>query len=606
MSKVDDELTRRLQRAQRPLGPEELFEGIASRRRRRETIHRLQVCFLAVTVLLATAGGFLALRSVFDPDTQSLGSTTVNNGEIVFSRKGGDGHFHLFAVQPDGSGLRLITDQPTDDTQPAVSPDGQTVAFSVDPGDGRQLIATVSVDGGTVTWMPPSGSARDPTWSPDGTHIVYVATGIDSSWLEIISAQATRQGARTVSPDIYGGALEDPSWSPDGTQIAFATFATYDQFRGREASWDIATIDPGGSEMRPLIASENDERAPAWSPDGTRIAFMRPDPQGVGVWIADASGQDPKKIAVGVRFDYSLAWSPDGTTLLASQDGWIYRIPVEGKPLYGDPRLIQGLDPSWQPTSAATPAEPTVTPEPTPTVGLEAKGTDVGLGFNLCHAQRLRGIDFLGDGTSGTAWTGTRIKPDGTCPKPGDDRYGVAADITGDGSADLWSGGSIEHCGGCEPLKRSDVNGDGREELIVVLQYFSIMQYGIYTVIDTGGKPELVPFRVGEPGHPEHGFGSGKPFTFWVGGDAGLADWLYCDTLPVFWLTGTQTPIDPKPGDVTTVNETEVSLESDGIAHVLDRRTYTVPADQQPQLRFAGRDHSQPDCGLGVNETTSN
>jgi hypothetical protein len=84
-----------------------------------------------------------------------------------------------------------------------------------------------------------------------------------------------------------------------------------------------------------------------------------------------------------------------------------------------------------------------------------------------------------------------------------------------------------------------------------------------------------------------------------------LADWLYCDTLPVFWLTGTQSPIDANPSDVTTVNETQISLETDGIAHVLYRRTYTVPADQQLVLRYAGPDHSQPDCGLGVNDGTT-
>jgi hypothetical protein len=239
--------------------------------------------------------------------------------------------------------------------------------------------------------------------------------------------------------------------------------------------------------------------------------------------------------------------------------------------------------------------EPSVSPSPLP-----AEGHDIGLGFNLCHIERLGRIDFLGDGTSGTAWTGTKVRADGTCARAGDGRYGVAADLDGDGIADSWSGETIEYCGSCEPFKGVDLNGDGREELIVVLQYFSIMQYGVYTVIDADGGARLVPFRVGDPGHPGHGLDPGKPFTFWVGGDAGSSDFFYCDTLPEFWLTGIESPIDAKPGDVKTVHETHVSLETDGIAHILYANTFTVPAETHPDLPYASPDFSDPNCGLGV------
>ena len=121
----------------------------------------------------------------------------------------------------------------------------------------------------------------------------------------------------------------------------------------------------------------------------------------------------------------------------------------------------------------------------------------------------------------------------------------MAVDVHGDGIADSWSGETIESCVGCRPFEAVDLNGDGREELIVVQSYFSIMQYGLYTSsIDGGGPRGRARSGVASQGIPSTPLDAGKPFTFWVGGDAGLSDWFYCETLPEFWLTGTESPID--------------------------------------------------------------
>ena len=114
-------------------------------------------------------------------------------------------------------------------------------------------------------------------------------------------------------------------------------------------------------------------------------------------------------------------------------------------------------------------------------------------------------------------------------------------------------------------------------------------------MISVDGQPQVIPFRTGEPGHSRHSLDAGEPFTFWAGGDAGSADWFYCDTLPEFRLTGTESPIDGGPDAETTVHETHVSLGTDGIAHVLDAQTYTVVGEVD--LQYAT---SKPDCGLGV------
>ena len=222
MSKVDDELTRRLHRAERPVDGDDLFEGLQRRRTHRERLRRIQAGLVAFAVLAATAAGFAILREAFDTQERNAGQTPQlpTNGEIVFVKEGDDSRLHIYAAQPDGSGERQITDGPTNDTNPAVAPDGRTVAFTRVLDEGMQRIAIVGIDGGVVTDLAEDYlHAQDPSWSPDGTTLAFVTTGIDSRQLATFDIE---QGQTRYLVDFFGQ-LADPTWSPDGTQIALGS-----------------------------------------------------------------------------------------------------------------------------------------------------------------------------------------------------------------------------------------------------------------------------------------------------------------------------------------------------------------------------------------------
>jgi WD40 repeat protein len=609
MSKVDDELTRRLRRAERPLDGDDLFEGLERRRSYRERLRKVQAGMLAFAVLAGTAGGFIALREVFGESGRGVGKSPVlaENGEIVFSLEGTGGYAHLYAMQPDGSGRRQITDFGTNDTDPTVSPDGRTIAFVHQLEDVDPALATIPIKGGTVTWLSDPGiGVREPAWSPDGSTIAFV--GVAERTQRIMAFDMASGEVTPIVGDREEEEFANPAWSPDGKWLAFSARAS-----GTSDPWELWTMTPDGTQRRQVGWASPERNAAAWSPDGTRIAVLlvhgdrgepdevwttTPDPESEGL----VTGGPPVALltrSFGTSLQPNITWSPDGSTLLVSDDRWIYRVErvPRGDPRENLTRLAQGGSPAWQPLPAAKP-QPSPTSEATVSPSPEPAGRDIGLGFNLCNLERLGGIDFLGDGTDGTAWTGTRVRSDGTCPPSGnDDRYGVAVDFTGDDLADSWSGETIASCVMCAPFKATDLNGDGGDDLIVTLSYFSIMQYGLFTVMPVDAQPSVVPFRVGEPGHPQHALDAGDPFTFWVGGDAGSSDYFYCDRLPEFWLTGTESPIDGGAGDVTTWHETHVSLGTDGIAHILSGQTYTVPYGT-----IIDHEHttSKPDCGLGV------
>jgi Tol biopolymer transport system component len=621
MSKVDDELSRRLQRAERPMDSEGLFEELSRRRSHIERVRRAQAALLAFAVLAATAGGFLFLRDAFEADKRNVGddqTPSVTNGEIVFSRGLPDGSEHVFAVQPGVAGEQLITSGGAIYADPSVAPDGRAIAvvhslprFADMNAEG--VIATFTMDGGEPLWITdPLPRVGDPSWSPEGDRIAFAASTSNGRLPGIYVIDADGSDMRLVVK-LDGVTLSAPDWSPDGKSLVFVALSASES----EADLmepDIYRVGLDGTGLTNLTQTPAvGEWSPSWAPTGSGIAFHRNDPTKRNrIQIMDIQGRHIRTV-----FDESgsieigeLDWSPDGeriafTSSLALTDADadgdldVWTIRIDGTELTNLTTAgASGI--SWQPVPAGSEPQPSPTSEPTVSPSAEPAGRDIGLGFNVCNLQRLSGIDFLGDGTMGSAWTGTKVKSNGTCPTNYDDRYGVAVDYTGDGVADSWSGDTIEYCGGCEPWKAMDLNGDGSKELIVIVEYFSIMHYGVYAFLDVNGRPEIEPFRIGEPGHPEHQLDPGKPFTFWVGGDAGLSDWFYCETLPEFWLTGTESPIEPAPGDVKTIHRTHVSLMTDGIAHILFADTYTVPAETHLELPYTSPDHSEPTCGLRV------
>src|SRR5918996_1460826 len=112
MSKVDEELSRRFHRAERPEVAGGDFAGVAARPLPRRIGHRVQAGALAIVVVAGTVGGFVALREAFgEGEEKDVGTAPLPaNGQIVFSKEDEDDRLEIFASQPDGTGLRQLTE----------------------------------------------------------------------------------------------------------------------------------------------------------------------------------------------------------------------------------------------------------------------------------------------------------------------------------------------------------------------------------------------------------------------------------------------------------------------------------------------------------------
>ena len=125
---------------------------------------------------------------------------------------------------------------------------------------------------------------------------------------------ATRLRVALVAACLAALALPAPAHAAfpgaDG-KIAFAS--------NRDGNFEIYTVDPDGTNLQRLTHTAADESMPAWSPDGSRIAFQRRDPPtgNIDVWtmLADGSGQ------VDVTRGVEPEWSPDGRKLVFARGG---------------------------------------------------------------------------------------------------------------------------------------------------------------------------------------------------------------------------------------------------------------------------------------------
>lgn len=217
-----------------------------------------------------------ALRQNVAAGAQFVG---VGVGGVIAFEAGGE----IYVVDSGGGMPRRIfaAKAGVTNVQPALSPDGSRVAFSSNL-EGTFHIYVIGVDGRGMRRVtgdaePESAPLDDsePAWSPDGSRVafvrgfdatgngVFVQTCAELSDILVVDVDANDISELNLTNGSHG---TDPAWSPDGSRIAFAS--------DRAGNFDIYTMSSeDGGDVRQLTDNEWAEADPSWSPDGSNIAY---------------------------------------------------------------------------------------------------------------------------------------------------------------------------------------------------------------------------------------------------------------------------------------------------------------------------------------------
>ena len=110
-----------------------------------------------------------------------------------------------------------------------------------------------------------------------------------------------------------------PAWSPDGTRIAFMSNRDgHIRKGGVLLTFEIYVMDADGGNPQNLTNDPNSDLSPAWSPDGKRIVFSSNREVNFEIYVMDADGGNPQKLTNNPGTDHHPSWSPDGKRIAFS------------------------------------------------------------------------------------------------------------------------------------------------------------------------------------------------------------------------------------------------------------------------------------------------
>lgn len=265
-----------------------------------------------------------------------------------------DGQTEVYVMQRNGTAQTRLTRHRAFDGQPTWSSDGRWIAFVSDRG-GSEAIYMMRDNGSDQTLIAPSVS-RDwhPHWQPPPPvpairELVFSMTPHRVN-RNLVLMNENGTGLTYVTRDATADDIS-PAWSPDGTRIAFAGH--------RGSTYDIWVLPvDGSSDPQNLTESDEREMHPVWSPDGTRIAFEARHGNTWDVFVMRADGSDePQNLTNSPSRDGNPTWSPDGRRLAFASDRGgnfdIYVMDVDGRE---PPRNItrsptKDVFPDWSPTA---------------------------------------------------------------------------------------------------------------------------------------------------------------------------------------------------------------------------------------------------------------
>ncbi len=218
----------------------------------------------------------------------------------------------IYSICPAGSGLQRLTTDPAADYSPVWSPDGEQIAF-VSTRSGSAQIYVMDQNGRDQSQITFDFENHSPIWLPDNQRISFLTTdGKGLFWWRIVNLE-NREIDQLTSPS-YDFFFQTRAWSPDGTRIAYMSLE--EQKARNDGSSQIHVMDLGGMNDQALTENIWANMKPIWSPDSQQILFLSERDGGYNqfaLYIMNADGTNVRRLTQSIYDDSTVySWAPDG------------------------------------------------------------------------------------------------------------------------------------------------------------------------------------------------------------------------------------------------------------------------------------------------------
>jgi Tol biopolymer transport system component len=254
----------------------------------------------------ANAALEIFMVDVFGGDLRQLTNNEVNDYAAVWSPDGSsiayaserNGNSDIYVTSLADGQTRQITDESIGVYGPFWSPDGKSLIYLALQRGGISIYR-VNADGDNVILLSRARDIGTLSFSPDGRHVLFYApSGAGGAHSDVFTVDSFGKNRRQLTT--RGAAL--PSWSPDGSQIVFSA-------RG-DVSLEIHVMDQNGDNVRRITQHPWNDLQPLFAPDGKRILFLAADGVYYSLNLINADGTNERRLAVDVSYIIPPAWRP--------------------------------------------------------------------------------------------------------------------------------------------------------------------------------------------------------------------------------------------------------------------------------------------------------
>ncbi|MFC1573555.1 hypothetical protein ACFL30_00060 [Candidatus Latescibacterota bacterium] len=274
------------------------------------------------------------LQKTVDRDSITRKPTKMEKSTKIAYESTLNGGYDIYTINADGTNLKQLTRNMEKNRFPTWSPDGSKIIFSSSRNRKTSFeFFIMNADGSNHTRLPfVKGWCGRPGWSPDGKKVLFDA-GLKGNF-EIFTMNLDGTDLVNISNNPSWDGMAD--WSPDGTKILFVS--------NRDVDHEIFVMNTDGTNVIKLTDNEYKDTTPSWSPDGTQIVFVsdrdhkfevevKPlskdeDPgspefleramqskRDHDIFVMNADGSNPVNITRYPNNDFKPTWSPDGTRI---------------------------------------------------------------------------------------------------------------------------------------------------------------------------------------------------------------------------------------------------------------------------------------------------